>query len=192
MKWWRELIVMCLFICVLLKGCQQLPYQDIVHRVDPQQPECDYIVDDGFDERCVEYIRIVERVYVEIPVEKIEVVQEIVEVEKIVEIEVPGETVYVEVPVEKIKVIQDTVEVEKIIYEEKIVYQDRIVYQERIVYRDPPVADPVIVEDKLYDSQDYLDWVAAGKPSGMHEHTFTHTSRCSTQTPNCTSKRTSR
>ena len=188
-KWQRGLILICYCICVLLIGCQQLPYRDIVHYVDPQQPECDYIVNDGFDETCVQYIRTVERVYIEIPVEKIKVVREIVEVEKIkiVEIKVPGETVYVEVPVETIKVIQEKVEVEKIVYEEKIVYQDRIVYEERIVYedrivyqdrivyRDSPVADPVIVTDKLYDSQDYLNWVAAGKPAGMHEHTFTHT-----------------
>ena len=174
-KWQHRWIVICVYICVFLMSCQQLPYRDIVHYVDPQQPECDYIVNDGFDERCVEYIRTVERVYIEIPVEKIKVVREIVKVENIVEIEVPGETVYVEVPVETIKVIQEKVEVEKIVYEEKIVYQDRIVYQERIVYRDPPVADPAIVKDKLYDSQDYLDWVAAGRPGGMHEHTFTHT-----------------
>jgi len=57
----------------------------------------------------------------------------------------------------------------------KTVEVEKIVYQDRIVYRDPPVEPVVVVENKLYDSQDYLDWVEAGEPSGQHEHTFSHT-----------------
>ena len=107
----RGLILISLFICVLLKGCQQLPYRDVIHQVDPQQPECDYIIDDGFDERCVKHINIVD------VVEKIVYQDRIVYQEKIVyedRIVYQDRIVYIEVPVE----------VEKIVYEDRIVYED--------------------------------------------------------------------
>ena len=109
-------------------------------------------------ERVVEVIK-VERETVEVPVEVF--VTQVVEVIKEVYI-----TEIVEVPVVQIR----EVPVEVIVKEIETVYRDKI------VYRDPPPPEPpVIVEDKVYDSQDYLDWVANGRPAGQHEHTFTHT-----------------
>ena len=114
-----------------------------------------------------------ETVYMEVPTEKI------VEIFKIVE--VPGETVYVEVPTEKIVEVEKIVEIFKIVeVPGETVYvevpTEKIIYRDKIVYRDPPPEPPlVIIENKVYDSQDYLDWIAAGKPSGTHEHIFSHT-----------------
>lgn len=123
-KWQHRWIVICVFICALLTSCQQrLPYRDIVQRADPQQPKCDKIIDDGFDQICVVYemmeVPVPVEVFVEVPGPvQIKVVKEIVErivkvpvvqvkvVEKIVE--VPTE---IEVPVEVIREVEKIVEV---------------------------------------------------------------------------------
>lgn len=101
-KWWRELIVICLYICVLLSGCQT-PYRDIVEYTDPQQPDCAKIVDDGFDQICFIY----EMMEVPVPVEVL------VEVPGPVRVEVIKETVerIVKVPVVEVKVVDRIVEV---------------------------------------------------------------------------------
>ena len=89
----------------------------------------------------------------------VEIIKEVI-VEKVVE-----EVVFVEVPVEGI--------VEKIV---KIPVEVPVTVTETVVvYRTPPETPPVIVENKVYDSVDYLDWVENGRPSGFHEHTFFHT-----------------
>lgn len=134
-KWQRRLIVISVCICVLLTGCQQLPYRDVIHRVDPEQPECAKIIDDGFDQICVVYEMMEVPVPVEVIVEvpgpvQVEVVKEIVErivkvpvaevkvIERIVE--VPVETI-VEVPVEIVREVEKIVEVPVVREVEKIV-----------------------------------------------------------------------
>ena len=130
-KWQWGLILISLCICVVLTGCQQVPYRDIIHRVDPKQPECAKIIDDGFDQICIVYEMMEVPVPVEVLVEvpgpvKVKVIKEIVErivkvpvaevkvVERIVE--VPVEVVreverIVEVPVEVIREVEKIVEV---------------------------------------------------------------------------------
>lgn len=126
-KWQRGLILICVCIYVFLTGCQQLPYRDVIHRVDRDQPECTKIIDDGFDQICVVYkmmeVPVPVEVFVEVPGPvQIKVVKEIVErivkvpvaevkiVERIVE--VPVEVVReVEVPVEVVREVERIVEV---------------------------------------------------------------------------------
>ena len=136
-KWQRGLILICVCICVFLTGCQQLPYRDVIHRVDRDQPECTKIIDDGFDQICVVYKmmevpvpvevfvevpgpvqikvvkEIVERI-VKVPVAEVKIVERIVEVpvEVVREVEVPVEVIReVEVPVEVIREVEKIVEV---------------------------------------------------------------------------------
>ena len=128
-------------------------------------------------EKIIETI-VVEEVVREVPVEVIvdRVVTEYVDrevpievfVERTVEIikeVVVEKEVFVEVPVEVIveKVVEIPVEVPVTVTKTVVVYQT------------PPETPPVIVENKIYDSQDYLNWVNNGKSAGQHEHTFWHT-----------------
>ena len=128
-KWQRRLVVICVCICVLLTSCQQLPYRDIVQRVDSEQPECAKIVDDGFDQICVVYemmeVPVPVEVFVEVPGPvQVKTVKEIVErivkvpvtevkvVERIVEVPVVQEVErIVEVPVEVVREVEKIVEV---------------------------------------------------------------------------------
>ena len=113
----RGLILISLFICVLLKGCQQLPYRDVIHQVDPQQPECAKIVDDGFDQICFVYemmeVPVPVEVFVEVPGPvRVEVVKEIVErIVKVPVVKVKVVERIVEVPVEVVREIEKIVEV---------------------------------------------------------------------------------
>ena len=105
----------------------------------------------------------VKEIPVEVVIEKV--------VTEFVEREVPIE-VFVEKTVEVIK----EVVIERVVEKEVIIEVPVEVIVEKIVYQAPPETPPVIVENKLYDSQEYLDWVADGKTdSGVHEHTFWHT-----------------
>lgn len=115
--WQRGLILISLCICVLLTGCQQVPYRDIIHRVDTKQPECVKIIDDGFDEICVVYEMMEIPVPVEVLVEvpgpvRVEVVKEIVErIVKVPVVEVKVVKQIVEVPVEVVREVDRIVEV---------------------------------------------------------------------------------
>ena len=119
---WHFGWVLIAAICVLVSGCQQTPYRDIVRYTEP---DCDQIVDDGFDETCIVYqvqqVFVPVEVFVEVPGPvRVEVVKEIVErivkvpvtevkiVERIVRVPVDR---IVEVPVEVIREVERIVEV---------------------------------------------------------------------------------
>ena len=160
-------------------SCQQIPYREIIKYDDPTGT-CNYILFDGFDKTCIVHEEKLIEVPIEVIVEKIvEVVvieKEIIEVPVIVEkvreriVEVP-----VEVPVEVF--VTEIVEVIKEVYIEipvevpipEIVREVKTVYVERNNNE-----TPTIVENKIYDSTEYLNWVKNGKPNGKHQHTFWH------------------
>ena len=120
-----------------------------------------------FIETIIEAV-VIQEVVKEVPVEV--VVERVVT--EFVDREVPIE-VFVERTVEVIKEVVVEKEVIKEVPVEVII--EKIIYQTEVVYQTPPETPPTIIENKLYDSQEYLDWLENSKPDGQHEHTFWHT-----------------
>ena len=144
--------VLFFFLC----GCQQVPYRDIVYYGDPQQPDCDVILHDGFDQTCIQ---------MEIQVEVREVKESVVR-----EVEVPvvhKPTIYqIRISIPEI-VSNDSVDFEKDGMSGTVTVEDEVVKVEtptEDIYT--PVEDEVVVE--IPQTDPHQPNVPVSRPQGNY------------------------